>query len=170
MASMMTTVISHTSKKQSMLYSSYSCIIITYLRRVRCVITTWEMCNNYVRDELVNNSVVYLLFDLKVPTLLWSKLSSEVGLLILINPYIVSHMGFYCGNIFINQTLPCLNKWRRTCTAFKLTHLTLLTKRIKKKNLPTVAINNYVIKGSEKKNTQTALECLLWSKVQYKPA
>ena len=25
--------------------------------------------------------------------------------------------------------------------------------------LPAVAINNYVIKGSEKKNTQTALEC-----------
>ena len=25
--------------------------------------------------------------------------------------------------------------------------------------LPAVAINNYVVKGSEKKNTQTALEC-----------
>ena len=25
--------------------------------------------------------------------------------------------------------------------------------------LPAVAINNYVIKGSEKENTQTALEC-----------
>ena len=49
------------------------------------------MCNNYVRDELLNGSVVYILFDL-IPTLPWS---SEVGLLVLINPlYSEPYMGF----------------------------------------------------------------------------
>ena len=58
------------------------------------------------------------------------KLSSEVGLLVLINPlYSEPYMGFDCGF-----------QWDSIETF-----------------LPAVGINYYVMKGSEKKNTQTAL-------------
>ena len=85
-----------------------------------------------MRDELLNRSVVYLSFDLISTPLI--KLSPEVGLLVFfIYSELYICMGFDCGSMGHHRNVFA------SC----------------------IAINNYVIKGSEKKNTQTALECML---------